>query len=76
MTTSWAHFTDGRWLTSFATNAGGFMFALIALVAIPLLAYWATSGRRPAPHMMPLLAIVLVIALTVTLVDWTFRLLA
>lgn len=74
MTTSWAHYTDGRWITSFLTNAGGFVFALIATVAVPVMGYLAIRGRVAPTWMVPLLAVVLVIALTITLVDWTIRL--
>ncbi len=56
------------------TNAGGFVFALMATVAAPLLGYLAIRGRLAPAWMLPMLAVVLVIALTITLVDWTIRL--
>ncbi len=76
MTTSWAYYTEGRWMSSFVTNAGGFAFAVIATFAVPLLGYLAITGQQARAWMLPTLAIVMIVALTITLVDWTIRLYA
>ncbi|QDS96647.1 hypothetical protein FF011L_54590 [Roseimaritima multifibrata] len=76
MTTSWAYFTDGHWWTSWCTNPGGFLFAVIATVAVPWLAYLAVTGKRGPNWSLPLLAGVLIVGLAVTLGDWAIRLLS
>jgi hypothetical protein len=76
MTTSWADLMHGDLIKAFQANSGGVMLALLAVVSAPWLMISAVRGRwfgwRPNGNVVGYISIVI---LTVSLVQWGFRLL-
>ena len=74
MTTSWAHFVRGSWLTSLRTNMGGF---LLALYSFPLAFVCIQAARRgvlPDDQVQRRLIFWMLTIAGITLIDWIFRL--
>lgn len=74
MTTSWAYFTNGQWLSSLQTNAGGFLLAGFSLsfAFISLGTCW--SGRYPSTLTQRILGVTVLSIAAITLVEWVVRL--
>ncbi len=75
MTTSWAHFARGEWLSALSCSVAGTMLALASAAAVP----WsiATAVRGEWVWVRPTESVVLAFCLTllaVTLTDWFVRL--
>lgn len=76
MTTSWAHTTRGDLVAAAQSNAGGMLLALIAMAFFPSSCYFFFRGKASTDGWFSLvLAICLVAALSVSLVQWVIRLL-
>ncbi|MFO0943244.1 MAG: DUF2752 domain-containing protein [Pirellulales bacterium] len=76
MTTSWAHTTRGDFVAAAQCNAGGMLLALIAMAFLPASCYFFLRGKASSNGWFSLvLAICLVAALGVSLVQWVIRLL-
>lgn len=74
MTTSWAYFTQGQFVASAATNAGGFALALIATAAAPITALLAITGQTARRWMLPTLVVALTLAVAISMTEWLLRL--
>lgn len=75
MTTSWALATRGRWVEAAQANAGGLLLAIIAMAYLPASCYFFTTGRTSRGGRFSLgLAISLLSALIVAIVQWSIRL--
>jgi hypothetical protein len=75
MTTSWAHFMHGQWVSSFQVNAGGFLLAGFSLAFAWIAMRTGWSGQYPSLATQRACAVAIMVIAAVTLVDWTFRLL-
>ncbi len=76
MTTSWAHTMRGNLVAAAQSNAGGMLLALIAMAFLPASCYFFLRGKASTDGWFSLvLAICLVAALGVSLVQWVIRLL-
>lgn len=76
MTTSWAHTTRGNLVAAAQCNAGGMLLAVIAMAFLPASCYFFFRGRASTDGWFSLvLAICLVAALGLSLVQWAIRLL-
>jgi hypothetical protein len=77
MTTAWALLVRGQLDRAIATNAGGTLLGMLAVLAVPWLLASAARGRwvwcRPKP---PWIVAIMVLVVVVTLTDWLVRLLA
>ncbi len=74
MTTAWALAARGRWLESFHANAGGFLLAAIALAYLPASCYFFIKGQSSRGGWFSLaLAISLITALALALIQWCLR---
>ncbi len=77
MTTSWSLFTRGQWTDAARANLGGLMLALIALAYLPASCYFFFSGRASRGGWFSLaLAIGLILAMLIAVVQWVVRLTA
>ena len=76
MTTSWAYFTRGQWISSATTNLGGFLLAILAVVAAPILLRAAWTSVPPSQSTQNTLVFSLVGVAVVAVADWGYRLLA
>lgn len=74
MTTSWAHFTRGHWVRSIQSNSGGFLLAILAIVAAPVLLRAAWTSVPPRPPTQNRLVLALVGVAAVAIADWGLRL--
>ena len=75
MTTSWAYAVRGQWVRSAATNAGGFVLALVAAVLGPWLVASAALGRwLTRPPQEGVWAAGAVVVVVIVLADWAYRL--
>lgn len=76
MTTSWSHTLRGNLVAAAQSNAGGMLLALIAMAFLPASCYFFLRGKASTDGWFSLvLAICLVAALGVSLVQWVIRLL-
>ncbi len=74
MTTSWAWVARGNLIEAGRANLGGLMLALIAIGFLPASCYFFIFGRSTPGHWFSqLLAISLVTACCVTLIQWMGR---
>lgn len=75
MTTSWAHAVRGHWLQAAKANSGGALLAAITMLAVPWLLLSAVCGRwltrPPSDRELAGLAVGVV---TITILDWIYRL--
>lgn len=76
MTTSWAHFTRGQWVSSVQSNLGGFLLATLTVVAAPILLKAAWISSPPSLKTQNTLVFALVAVAVVAVADWAWRLLA
>ncbi|QDV11980.1 hypothetical protein CA51_18560 [Rosistilla oblonga] len=74
MTTSWSHYVRGQWVSSLHANPGGFMLAVLATVVGVGAVRVGYTGRPADPQQTWLIAIGLIGAMSVALVDWIVRL--
>ena len=75
MTTSWAYTTRGNLIAAAQSNAGGMLLALIAMAFLPASCYFFFRGKASTDGWFSLvLAICLVAALGVSLMQWVIRL--
>ena len=75
MTTSWAHTMRGNLVEAACANSGGMLLALIALAFLPASCYFFFRGKATRGHWFSLvLAICLITALSVALIQWVYRL--
>lgn len=75
MTTSWALATRGRLLESMQINAGGFLLVLIAIAYLPASCYFLFKGKSSRGGWFSLaLAIALISALAIAIIQWCIRL--
>ena len=74
MTTSWAYFTKGNWLSSLQVNAGGFLLACLSIATIGIATESVRFGRIPSQRVQKFYALACVAILVVTLLDWIGRL--
>ncbi|MFK8115121.1 MAG: DUF2752 domain-containing protein [Rubripirellula sp.] len=76
MTTSWAYFTRGHWLSSMQVNIGGFLLALASLYVAFLSLRSAWAGVMPSMQTQRTLTFYMVGIVVVTILEWIRRLLA
>lgn len=76
MTTSWAHFTRGRFQQSWLVNRGGFLLAWFSIAVAGLALQSCVAGRLPSAKTQKSVTLVLVGIGIVTLLDWGVRLAA
>ncbi len=76
MTTSWAHFVRGQWLSSASVNLGGFLLALYGLGLLLGCARVCWTGSLPKETGQQWATLGLLAIAMVTMVDWAGRLLA
>ena len=74
MTTSWAHFTTGSWISSARVNLGGFCLALLASGVIIASVYSLWTARVPGPSVRRAAAFAFLATGAITAADWLFRL--
>ena len=76
MTTSWAHLVRGQLPSALRANVGGTLLGLLALLATPWLLISAVRGYwlGMVPNTV-ILAWILTSVVTVTLIDWSVRML-
>ncbi len=75
MTTSWAYMLEGQLVKSFQTNSAGALLCLLALWAAPITAWLAYRGKPTRTGWFSRYsAYGLLIALSVAVVDWIYRL--
>lgn len=70
MTTSWAHFTRGRFAESFSANPGGFGLAVLVCVCLPVFTRTVWLGRWPPSPWQPLVLAGLLSIFALSTVDW------
>lgn len=76
MTTSWAYTLRGNLREAAYSNAGGMLLAFIAMAFLPASCYFSYSGKASKDGWFSLvLAICLVSALIIALIQWVMRLL-
>lgn len=76
MTTSWAHFMRGSWLSSMQANLGGFLLAGTS-IAVSVCAFRAAvRARMPSLHVQQALAVALVGIAAIAVLDWLRRLMS
>lgn len=74
MTTSWAWMMDGRPAKSWQANAGGALLALVSILAAPWLLASAAAGRWIGGPLNEWFVVFVSLAIvTVTLVEWSWR---
>ncbi len=76
MTTSWAHFTRGQWVSSAQSNLGGFLLAVLTVIAAPFLLKAAWTSSPPSVVAQNALICGLVAVAVIAVADWAWRLLA
>ena len=76
MTTSWAHFANGSFISAARSNLGGMLLAIYAIGCVAAGANMMLSGRSPSAGVIRYATISLAAIALVTLVEWGLRLVA
>ena len=76
MTTSWAHFVRGQWVSSMRVNLGGFMLAIYGLGLLAACARTLWTGLLPTESGQKWATLGLVAIAMVALAEWSGRLIA
>lgn len=75
MTTSWSFLVHGRFLEACRANVGGVLLAIIGMACVPITWYFCIRGVATRGEWFSLaLAILLLIAGAVAMVQWIARL--
>jgi hypothetical protein len=74
MTTSWAYFTRGQFVSSAQVSSGGFLLAIFSVLVgfLALRTFW--SGQLPTFRTQRQVTVTLVVIGVVTMLDWAMRL--
>lgn len=75
MTTSWAHFMHGEWLSSIQVNIGGFLLALYVIWFSFVLAKPLWTGQAPSLEVQKWAAICLAGIAVIAFVNWGIQML-
>ena len=73
MTTSWAHFTRGEWISSMQSNMGGFLLACLSVVVSPVMLRAAMRSTPPTVKAQNAMITALLAITAVTFAEWTMR---
>jgi hypothetical protein len=75
MTTSWAHTMNGDFSSGIRANVGGVLLCLLSVAVFPCLLWMGIRGRSLPFHGFGQVAIaVLLIAMSISIVEWLIRL--
>lgn len=75
MTTSWSWMMKGNWIEAFRSNAGGGLFFLLSVWAIPIASYLTWKGHTSRGGWFSRYALIgTIMAGSVTFLEWLLRL--
>ena len=72
MTTSWAHFVRGEWISSLQANPGGFLLAIYSLAFATCCFYSVWKNRMPSYRVQNWMIKTLLVITVVTITHWLF----